>query len=174
MAKNVLVSIICADRVGLVSAISASLFDLGGNLGDTSFAVLGAGAEFTSICEMPDEIAIEEIEGILAAQPELQGAKVVVAPFDLGFLHGPKGDISHFIEITGGDRPGLIGRLSEVFVQFDANIVRMTSEKTPAGDDFFYAIRIAAQIPPERVEACLATVMNTAGEMKLSATWQTV
>ena len=53
MASVALVSILCADRVGLVSAISDHLFDAGVNLRDTIFAALGAGAGFTSVCELP-------------------------------------------------------------------------------------------------------------------------
>ena len=37
MAYNTLITITAADRVGLVSAITARLFDLGANLGTTAF-----------------------------------------------------------------------------------------------------------------------------------------
>ena len=37
----VLVSVFCPDRTGLIAAIAGRLFDLGANLGDTSFTVLG-------------------------------------------------------------------------------------------------------------------------------------
>src|SRR5262245_7561107 len=50
MAKSALVSVICEDRTGLIAAITGRMFDLGINLGDTTFAVLGTGAEFTTLC----------------------------------------------------------------------------------------------------------------------------
>ena len=37
MAYKTLITIAAADRVGLVSAITARLFDLGANLGTTAF-----------------------------------------------------------------------------------------------------------------------------------------
>ncbi len=48
-----LVSILAQDRVGFVSEIADHLFEAGVNLGDTSFAVLGTGAELTAVCELP-------------------------------------------------------------------------------------------------------------------------
>ena len=40
---TVLITIFCHDRTGLVSAITGRLFEIGANLGDTSFAMLGGG-----------------------------------------------------------------------------------------------------------------------------------
>ena len=44
MTDYALVSIFCPDREGLVAAVTRRLFDLGINLGDTAFSVLGLGA----------------------------------------------------------------------------------------------------------------------------------
>ena len=62
MATTALISILCPDRIGLVAAIAGRLFDLGGNLADTTFAVLGGGAEFTAVCEFPEGVTPETIE----------------------------------------------------------------------------------------------------------------
>ena len=61
MPTIVLVSIICPDRIGLVSAISGLLYDQGVNLDDTTFAVLGGGAEFTAVCELPESLELDEL-----------------------------------------------------------------------------------------------------------------
>lgn len=164
--STVLISIFCPDRTGLVAAITGCLFDIGANLGDTSFSMLGAGAEFTSVCELPDDVAASEAEAELTALPELHRAQVSVRPFELDSAHGAAGTITHRIVVSGGDRPGLVARLSEVFGQFAANIVRMDSQRVP--EQGLYATRFAVAIPPERAEACLNTVANTAGELHLS------
>lgn len=164
--STVLISIFCPDRTGLVAAITGHLFDIGANLGDTSFSMLGTGAEFTSVCDLPADISAAEAESGLAALPELQRARVSVRPFELDAAHGPAGRITHRIVVSGGDRPGLVARLSEVFGQFSANIVRMDAQRVP--EQGLYATRFAVAIPPERADACLATVANTAGELHLS------
>lgn len=163
--RTVLISIFCPDRTGLVAAITGRLFEIGANLGDTSFAVLGTGAEFTSVSEVPDSLQPEGIEADLASLPELAGARISVRPFDLGTGHGPLARVTHRIALSGGDRPGLIARLSEVFGAFGANIVRIDAQRWH--DEGLYVTRFAVAIT-DRAEVCLATIANTAGELNLT------
>ncbi len=164
--STALISVFCSDRTGLVAAIAGRLFDLGVNLGDTSFAMLGTGAEFTSVCDIPPAIPLAEIERDLAALPELTGARITVRPFELDAAHGQLGRITHRVVVSGGDRPGLVARLSEVFGEFQANIVRMDAQQLP--DQGLYVTRFSVAIPPGRADTCLATIANTAGELNLS------
>ena len=76
-----LVSVLSSDKTGLVSAISGCLFDLGINLGSTSFTVLGSGAKFTAVCESEDGIPAAGLEQALASLPELSGAEIQVVDF---------------------------------------------------------------------------------------------
>ena len=108
MPSVALVTILTRDRVGLVSAVADVLFTAGVNLRDTTFAVYGAGAEFSSVCELPDDVGVAEIERSLAALPELEDAEIRVAPFAFDPLPGPTVRITHRIEVSGGDQLGLI------------------------------------------------------------------
>lgn len=162
--STLLISIFCPDRTGLVAAIAGRLFEIGANLGDTSFSMLGSGAEFSSVCDLPDDLVPAEIEADLAALPLLAGARISVRPFDLDAHHGPAGRITHRVAVSGGDRPGLIARLSEVFGEFRANIVRMDAQSFP--EQGLYVTRFGVSIP-ERAETCLTTIANTAGELNL-------
>jgi glycine cleavage system transcriptional repressor len=169
MASIALVSILCLDQVGLVSAIADYLFSVGVNLRDTTFAALGTGAEFTSICELPEGLTVKELESGLAAISELDGAKLRVAPYDFDPAPGPMGRITHRIEVSGGDQLGLIARLSEIFAQFGANIVRMEAQKLPDHEGGRYITRFAVWLPPDRAETCLSAVANTAGSLRLAS-----
>ena len=165
---HVLLSVFCPDRTGLVAAIAGRLFDLGANLGDTSFAVLGTAAEFTAICRIPSHLAAEQLRDDLSAMTELAGATVSVGPFGLDAEHGPSARITHVVSVSGGDRPGLIARLSEVFTQFRANIVRMDAQSMPDASGSRYVTRFAVNIPPVSADACLNTIANTAEELGLA------
>lgn len=167
MTKNLLVSVICKDRVGLVAALTGRLFDLGGNLADTTFAVLGEGCEFTAVAEFPDDIDAEAVEQEISSLEELADADVSVVPFTHGTVHGPMGRLTHRIVVSGGDRPGLIARLSELFGEFGANIVRLNSERIPGQGTDDYVVTFGVSIPDGAVQTCLATVDNTAGELGL-------
>jgi len=72
--KTILISILCPDRTGLVSALTGRLFELGANLGDTTFAVLGSAAEMTALVEIPDTLTAETVEEDLKALPEIGDA----------------------------------------------------------------------------------------------------
>ena len=131
MATNVLISVICHDRNSLVADVAGRLFDLNIQLGDTTFAVLGDAAEFTCIAEVPGDVTLEAIEREIASLNDMDEARITVSAFDMKPVHEDSGHITHRIELDGRDRPGIIARVSEVFGQFSANIVRLNSEHIP-------------------------------------------
>jgi glycine cleavage system transcriptional repressor len=169
MASVAWLSILCPDQVGLVSAIADHLFSAGVNLRDTTFATLGRGAEFTAVCELPEGLAAADLREGLTALPELAAAEVRAIPYAFDPSPGPMGRITHRIEISGGDQLGLIARLSDVFAQFGANIVRLDAQKLSEAEGGRYVTRFAVWLPPDRAETCLATVANTAGTLGLAS-----
>ena len=168
MASIALVSVLGADRVGLVAAIAEHLFNAGVNLRDTTFAALGSGAEFVALCELPSGMTAGEIEAGLKGLPELDGAEIRAAPYDFDPSPGPAGSVTHRITISGGDQLGLVARLAEVFRQYEANIVRLEARKLSDQEGGLYVTRFAVFIPEGRRSLCLATVGNTAGTLGLS------
>ena len=169
MAVLALVSTFCPDRVGLIAGITGHLFDQGINLRDVTFAVMGSGAEFSAVCELPAGMDVEELHASLTATPELAGAQIKVTRFDFDPNPGPLGVITHRVEVSGGDQPGLIARLSDIFTQFGANIVRLDAQTLPDREGGRYAIRFAVSIPVERAATCLNTVANTAESLGLTS-----
>jgi len=167
VASAALVSTFCPDRVGLVSSITGCLFEQGINLRDVTFAVMGQGAEFSAVCEMPGELTLDEVRAALMSLPELHGAQVKVTPFGYDLASGPLGRITHRVEVSGGDQPGLIARLAEIFGQFGANIVRLDAQNLPDEEGGRYAIRFGVSIPPAREAPCLNAVANTAETLGL-------
>ena len=101
------------------------------------------------------------------------GNKLVQKPQTLALqFHAEQAHITHRIEITGKDSPGLIARLSEVFLQFGANIVRLNSERLPGAGHAHYMLRMAVFIPEGKAATCLATVANTAAQLALTCWWE--
>lgn len=156
------------DRRGLVAAVTGVLFDLGGNLGDTSFAVLGEGAELAAVCEFATPVSAGEVAEALRALPELAGADIRVSAFERAPSHGPDARATHRIRVRGRDHPGLLARLSETLIEYTGNIVRLNAERLPSAGADFYAIEMDVWLPAERAEACLAAVANTASNLQMS------
>jgi glycine cleavage system transcriptional repressor len=172
---TLLVTLTGKDRLGLISAVTGRLFDLGINLGDTSFSILGTGFDFTAVCDTPADLSVKDVEQELEALPELGGASVGVEPFDLTPTQAPNAQITHRVEVSGGDRPGLIARLTEVFQDFGANLVRMNSVRVPlGGDNYRYVTSFSVFIPAGRADTCLAAVSNTASALQCEMNWERI
>lgn len=174
MQRTALISILCPDRAGLVAAIAGHLFDLGANLRDASFAVLGQGAEFTAVCDFGDDMSLEAVEIGLRNLPELDGAEVQVRAFTMAPEPGPTAEVTHHIWVSGDDQPGLIARLCETFGEFNANIVSLNAGPSPGAEQRRYTIRIEVWIPESAAEPCLATVSNTSEHLGMTCRWERV
>lgn len=173
MAQNSLISFIGPDRPGLIARVTGRLFDLGGNLGEITFATLGEGAEMTLIYEMPKGLTVDALAKELEEMPDLAGGEVRVRDFQLKAVHGPSSRITHRIILSGGDRPGVIARITKILDEHGANIVRMNSEKLhgSAGDQ--YISRFAVSMREEKAPSCLADIVAAAGELKLTFRYET-
>ena len=94
-ANTALISIICQDSAGLIADVTGRLYDLGVNLGDTTFAVLGGGAEFTLVGKLPADVDLAEVERELRAVPLTERAADGAAlhlsrdPRPIGAHHAP-------------------------------------------------------------------------------------
>jgi glycine cleavage system transcriptional repressor len=175
MANNTaLISILCEDRAGLIADVTGRLYDLGINLGDTTFAVLGGGAKLTVVAKLPSDISIADVEDELRSIPVLKGAEMSVAPFTYRETHDQTAQVTHRIEITGDDSPGLIARVSEALRPMGANIVELNSESVPGASGARFLLRLAIWVPQGKEAVCMATIANTAGQMNLSCRWQQV
>jgi len=174
MPNTALVSIICEDHTGLIADVTGRLFDLGVNLGDATFAVLGGGAEFTLVAKLPSGLGLPEIEHELKSLALLKDAKLSVSPFTYRETHDEQAHITHRVEITGDDSPGLVARLSEALPKFGANIVRLNSESMPSESGARFLLRMALSVPAVKEASCMATIANTASQLNLKCHWQKV
>lgn len=163
-----LISIIGKDQTGVVSSVTGYLFEIGANLADSSFAVLGKAFEFSCVATFDATLDREELENGLANLETLNDARITVTNFHYELERSDSGEITHTVEITGGDRPGLVARISEVLVDYDANIVRMSSRRVPLDDGTFdYRTRFAINLSMDRYQALEAALYNTAGSLRL-------
>lgn len=168
MTHHVRISIACKDDRGLLAAVAGRLFELGGDLGDASFALLGEEAQLVCVCALPDHLDAASTEAALAALPALTLGEVSVKPFQLGRAHAATGRATHVIRVRGNDRPGLMVRLAEAFGELNANVVRMDAEQLERSAGSDYLMRFEVWIPEGSEEACLANVANTAQMMGMS------
>lgn len=159
------------DRLGLIAALAGRLFDLGFNLGDTNFAVLGTGFEFSTVADLPQAVEASAIAAALREVPELDGCEIEVRDFAHEPLHRDTGRATHRVVFRGGDQPGLLARMAEAILEFDANIVRLNAQRTSGAGGHQYSTSCDIAVPPQRATACLAALANTAGQLQLTCEW---
>lgn len=165
MNSTLLLSLDCPDRPGLISAITGELFNLGVNLGDTNFAVMGEGAEFSAVLETPSSLRAGDIEQHLKSLPDLNDARIRITSFDYGLRRGQTGTVTHHVQMEGDDQPGLVARLTELFLDYGANIVRMDTRASSKSNGSHYVVELWAWIGDDRAESCLAALTNTAAAL---------
>jgi glycine cleavage system transcriptional repressor len=163
-----LISILGRDQRGVVSAVTGYLFEIGANLADSAFAVLGEGFEFSCVAEFTAGADAAEVSSGLEALDLLKDARITVTSFPFGLDRGDTAVITHVVDISGGDRPGLVARISEVLMDYDANIVRMSSKRMPTDGGFDYRTRFAINVGEGRFSALEAALYNTAGSLRLN------
>ena len=165
MSNYLLLTIVCPDKPGLVSSITAELFDLGINLGDANFAVLGQGAEFTAVLETPPDLAVNHVEQALSGLSALEQADIQLKPFSYNALRGDQLAATHHILLEGDDQPGLVARLTELLIDYSANIVRMDARTLQKSKQQSYVIELWFWVPADRAEACTSAINNTAATL---------
>jgi glycine cleavage system transcriptional repressor len=170
MNKNYLLTLVCSDRTGLISDITAELFNMGINLADTSFAVLGEGAEFTAVLEIPQSLSEEDVEQHIKHIKDLNQVEFILKPFGYSALRKETGTVTHHVSFEGDDQPGLVARLTELLVDYGANIVRMDTRVLKRSDKPIYVVELWVWIPEHRGEACLAALNNTAATLGMRCT----
>ena len=162
------ITIACPDDRGLLAAVAGRLFELGGDLGDASFSLLGEEAQMSCVCTVPDEVTEATLEEALRALPATREGDVTVRPFRLGRTHTTSGRATHVIRVHGVDRPGLMASLAEGFTESGANVARMDAEQLERDTGRDYVMRFEVWIPPGRESACLAHAANTAESLGMT------
>ena len=78
-----------------------------------------------------------------------------VAPYQFDPKPDESGRVTHRITISGGDQLGLVARLSHVYAQYAANIVRLEVRKLPEAEGGLYVTSsFASSFPSFSSWAC--------------------
>lgn len=166
---TLVLTVVGADREGLVAAVADIVDAYGGNWENSQLAEL-AGA-FAGIIEV--SIAAERVDDLRDALTDLEGLLTVVAH---------EGDASrvdaaaarHFsFRVLGNDHPGIVRDVSATLRQHGLSIERMTTETRDAamsGGRLFEAT-IAAKVPASvSIEDVTAALEALAAEIHVDVT----
>jgi glycine cleavage system transcriptional repressor len=124
------------DRPGIVAAVTKVLYEHGCNLEDATSTILRGHFAITLVVRSGERGAAG-LEADLAPIAEDLGLVVTVRPVeeaDTGVV-----EPTHVVSVYGGDRPGIVYRVSEALAGTGANVTALSS-RVIGGDRPVYAL----------------------------------
>lgn len=145
MLTTLVMTVISADRPGLVQLVSACVADHGGNWLESRMCRLGG--QFAGILRV--EVPAERADELTKALGELaaQGLQVILHAEPAAIASGPGAVAS--LELVGHDRPGILRSVSGVLAAHGVNVEELASERVsaPMGGGTLFQARATVLVP---------------------------
>ncbi|HEX2099168.1 MAG TPA: ACT domain-containing protein [Candidatus Synoicihabitans sp.] len=150
MLSTLVMTVISADRPGLVQVVASRVADHGGNWLESRMCRLGG--QFAGILQI--EVPAERREELIAAlrQLDAEGLQVILHADNDPTRIKPAAGVLATIELVGHDRPGILRSVANVFADHGVNVEELASERVsaPMGGGTLFQARATVLIP-ERV-----------------------
>lgn len=132
------------DRPGIVTALTAALLEIGGNLEDARAALLRGSFATVLAVAVPDELGPAEVEAALRPVADELGLGLWVGPA----APRPEGPAHPrcVLSVYGADHPGIVHGFAEALSEREANIVDLSARLV--GDPPLYVLGIEVELPP--------------------------
>jgi len=133
-----ILSVVGKDRSGIVSHVTAALYEGGCNLGETSMIRLGD--SFTIMMMVRHDGTVKSLQGILSTVADSMGLHVHIDKMD-GHLHRhAEPDVQ--ITVYGADRPGIVAHVTGALAEAGLNIVNLDSDVGGSNESPIYIMHI--------------------------------
>lgn len=146
MLATLVMTIIGADRPGLVQLVAARVADHGGNWLESRMCHLGG--QFAGILRV--EVAAQRVDELVGALHRLEadGLRVIVHAESGGAVVKDAGAVA-ILELVGTDRPGILRSVSGVFAAHGVNVEELSSERVsaPMGGGTLFQARATVLVP---------------------------
>ncbi|HEY0946401.1 MAG TPA: ACT domain-containing protein [Opitutaceae bacterium] len=146
MFKNLVMTVLGADRPGLVEMMATQVAEHGGNWLESRMCRLGG--QFAGIVRV--EVPAERAADLVKALQALESRGLVVAPTDTAGLEQVPAGTPAVVEVVGQDRPGILRQVSRVLASHGVNVEDLASGCEPAPMDAGMIFRATASVivPP--------------------------
>ena len=163
MLATLVMTVIGADRPGLVQLVAARVADHGGNWLESRMCHLGG--EFAGILRV--EVAAERVDELVGALHRLDesGLRVIVhaeggatAKAARSTGSGQAGSVAT-LELVGQDRPGILRSVSGVLAAHGVNVEELSSERVsaPMGGGILFQAHATVLVPTKANLAAVRT-----------------
>ena len=145
MNSTLVLTIISADRPGLVGQLSAVIADHGGNWLESRMAHLGG--HFAGILRV--ELPAEQQAKLLASLRALESQGLTVHTHSDSVVTTATPGQLVTVTVVGHDRPGIVRQISQVFAQLRVNVEDFAShcESAPMSGETHFHATATVQLP---------------------------
>lgn len=147
MLATLVMTVIGADRPGLVQLVATRVADHGGNWLESRMCRLGG--QFAGILRVEvEEARRQELVNALLTL-EVDGLRVII------HAGGAAGEVAAgalaTVELVGTDRPGILRSVASVFAAHGVNVEELASERenAPMGGGVLFKARATVLVPPQ-------------------------
>jgi glycine cleavage system regulatory protein len=169
MFTYLVMTIIGADRPGLVQLVASRVADHGGNWLESRMCHLGGQFAGLARVEVPAE-RVAELRSALH-RLETEGLRVTVDDGE-GFAPAARG-VAATLELVGQDRPGILRTVTAVLATHGVNVEELSSEciSAPMGGGNLFQARVRVLVPPTvKLEAVRADLEKIAADLMVDLT----
>jgi glycine cleavage system regulatory protein len=144
MNVSLVMTIIGADRPGLVGRLSAVIAEHGGNWLESRMAHLGG--QFAGILRV--QIPAEQEQKLLAVLQSLEAQGLSVRTQKDSTAAPPTLRAFASVEVVGHDRPGIVREISQVFAQHHVNVEELVThvESAPMSGELLFHANATVQL----------------------------
>ena len=144
--RQVVISIMKRDRVGIVADVTAALQELDGNLADLSQTVLRGYFTMIMVADFPASVGLETIRETLAAVAPEDPFEIGLKLPDVSLVPEPRAyPQGHYVlTAVGPDRIGLVAEVSAYLRDRDINIDDLATQ----AEHGRYTMIFAVDLPP--------------------------
>lgn len=146
MLATLVMTVIGADRPGLVRLVASRVADHGGNWLESRMCHLGG--QFAGLLRV--EVAATRVDELIGALHRLEGEglRVIVHAETSGEAAKAAGAVA-VLELVGTDRPGILRSVAGVFAAHGVNVEELTSERVsaPMGGGTLFQARATVLVP---------------------------
>ena len=150
MTKNLVISLIGHDRVGLVEELSKLVVESNGNIEASRMAHLGGEFAILMYISLPSESHDQLNVGIQKLSNE--GFKIIITETKHTDPSKYAGWLPYHIEVTGADHEGIIHKVSQQIAGFGINIESMETNvvKAPITGTPLFTLTAMIFVPPDQ------------------------
>jgi glycine cleavage system transcriptional repressor len=148
MTKRYIITLMAANRVGILAAVTTSLAELGGDIQEVSQTVMQRFFTIIMAAEFPENrdptVIIEHIRGV--CRPF--GVEVSLKDPEQELLEEPpaEGIDRYYLTAEGQDKPGMVRQISARLAQEGIDITDVFARRADEGHTFVMVMELA--VPP--------------------------